>query len=736
MIRIFLTLCGFLLMSAEVSGIPAYPQKIVVTINGQEYRLRLRGDEHAKWAETEEGYTVIQDGNRNWCYAQLSNDSTLSTSRWLLGNNEAQNSDFNNFLATTPKHLVGKRPQQDLPVSSYRNSQTAIGQRRMLIIMMEFQDVGFSKGRMDFEKLFNEEGYSDDHAQGSVRDFYLYASYYQLQLYGDIYGPYRATHNMAYYGGNRSVGNGEDANPYALFEEAITYAAQNTDLSVYDGDEDGYIDNVHIIFSGYGEEAGATSDAIWSHEATLRRPFEVQGLKVDRYSCAPELRGNSGGGISRIGPHCHEIGHALGAMDYYDTDYSTNGEFTGTGKWDVMASGSWNNDGITPADFNPYVKAYNFGWIKPKVLPYGKVSISPSCDDPESYYILRFPEHTDYYLLENRSKEKWGAGLPGEGLLIYHIHSDIVNAGNEINASAPQKCYIVCASSKYQYPSNLPNSYGNINSDGAPYPGRTGNKDFGQYSTPKAFFWDDNLCNIEINDIHSDGIGHIILINNSEGTSFEPTDMRRLLFEGFEDKDNLLVQGAVDSYWKIEDNPDNTAVFIDRPVAYEGFRSLQLSAVGSKTDITDTLDFVCTSYNDGRIRIKLWVSSMSVQFNKSNNIQVAYRTTDNTDWQYVELASSNNQRWHQSYIDLPQNLDSKYRIIGTVRAGSVMAIDNLEIEQEIPNDSMGLLEHRFGKGNVHISHLFGTDGLRTSVLRRGINIIRSSDGSTRKVLVK
>ena len=33
-----------------------------------------------------------------------------------------------------------------------------------------------------------------------------------------------------------------------------------------------------------------------------------------------------------------------------------------------MASGSWNNDGISPADFNPYVKVYNYGWTEAKSL--------------------------------------------------------------------------------------------------------------------------------------------------------------------------------------------------------------------------------------------------------------------------------------------------------------------------------------------------------------------------------
>jgi hypothetical protein len=37
----------------------------------------------------------------------------------------------------------------------------------------------------------------------------------------------------------------------------------------------------------------------------------------------------------------HELGHLLlGQPDLYDTDYSSRG----TGRWDLMAGGSWNNN--------------------------------------------------------------------------------------------------------------------------------------------------------------------------------------------------------------------------------------------------------------------------------------------------------------------------------------------------------------------------------------------------------
>lgn len=722
-----------LMISEIICGIPAYPRKITVSTNGQEFFIYLFGDEHNKRAETEDGYTIIQNDQKQWCYAQLNKDSALTVTNWIVGKNETTNKDYQSFLNKTPKHLRNNVKVRREQPNVKRVSKPAIGQRRVLIILMGYQDLPFSKSKSDFDDLFNREGYDEDYAHGSVRDFFLSASYGQLQLESDIYGPYTTTQTMAYYGKNSGMNNGKDINAYSLFEEAITNVKQEADLDLYDGDGDGFVDNVHIIFAGYGEESGAMSDAIWSHEATFYRPYEIQGLKIDRYSCAPELRGNSGGGISRIGAHCHEIGHALGAMDFYDADYEGGGQFRGTGEWDVMAEGSWNNEGVTPADFNPYVKAYNFGWVTPKSLPSGDIEISPSHLSPENYYILKSSEYGDYYLLENRTKKNLGTGLPGEGLLIFHIHYDITNADNDINTTSPQKCYVVCASSKSRKPNSTPASYGEINSDGCPYPGRTNNRDFGQSSTPMAFFWGDEPCGIELNNISQNSNGSILLINNSIGSSYEPLNMQTILFEGFEE-DTSVIKGIESSLWEIEENPENTQTFIDKPVAYEGVRSLQLSARDSKVDIIDSLEFRCNPINFGRMRISICVASLSLRFNKPNIVKVGYRAYDNPDWQYAVIQSAENNRWRKSYIDLPDNTEPYFKIIGGVFAGSMIAIDNIEVEQEIISEDSSIKKIPLHT-NLHRS-IYSLSGTKQDYARKGINIVKEQNGQTNKIFIK
>ena len=710
-------------------GGPAYPYKVYVNIDGEMITIKMFGDEYSKWAETEDGYSIVQDSLNQWCYAVKDDNGLLVASTHRVQKKNVQDTLLQNYLRGVPRHM---RPtKKHTTIHRQPSTAPAVGERRVLIILMEYPDLPLVKDANDFYKLFNEEGYHEDNAQGSVRDFYEAVSYGQLMLTSDIYGPYQTKHNMAYYG--RNAIQGGDTNTFDLFEEAITQVSETTDLSLYDGNGDGYIDNVHIIFAGYGEEAGAAADAIWSHEATFYQPYEIQGLKIDRYSCAPELRGNSGSGISRIGPHCHEIGHALGAMDYYDTDYETNGEYQGTGTWDVMASGSWNNSGITPADFNPYVKAYNYGWIKPKAMPGGEIEIPASNMSPDHYYILSSSEGSDYYLLENRSRTGWGAGVPGDGLLIFHVSQNIANVSNKINAAAPQHCYIVCASSRYKKPSDSSGTYGNIDSDGCPYPGSSNNNSFSQSSTPQAFYWSGDECGIALNNITQLGDGSILLSNESTGAGVVPVETAEVFSENFEGNLSVSLQGNA---WKQVFNPTSQTSLVTYPRAYEGKGSLQLSAEDLFFDYrADEFSFSFTPiHQTGKIKLSGYYTSSSLR-SFPNTITVRYQIEDTGEWQTQTIESTRNFIWEQFSLYLPSGIIPTIYIEGMASAKSVLAVDDIKVVQEIPSVETSVQSISNDK-TIEVEPLFYTlDGRRFSSPQHGINILRMADGTCRKVYI-
>lgn len=514
--------CAFI----GTQAIPAYPHRVKIVTKTDSFHLTLRGDENCKFALTDDGFTAMQDSS-GWFYVCSNQAGDIIKSAHMVCSASKMKDDTKSFLASVEKGLVPSYNHEFASIkrspsqNSLRSNSPIVGNMRVLIILMQYSDIKFKKTQTDFNRLFNEPEYHDDGAYGSVYDYYNKVSYGQLQLQSDVLGPYTASRNMAYYGGNSSRSGG-DMNPKALFDEAIRFATQDVNLADYDSNNDGYVDNVHIIFAGYGEEAGATANAIWSHEMTFRAE-RIGGMMIDHYSCSPELRGNIGNGISRIGPPCHEIGHALGAMDYYDTDYQTGGYYEGTGDWDIMASGSWNDDGARPADFNPYVKAYNFGWVDVQTLEQDTVNIVGPSTGRNNIFRINTPISGDFFLLDNRQSVGINSAEPGKGLLIFHVGPQIIqkSATNTINSTFPQQCYVVCASARYTRPRASASSYGSISSAGCPYPGTSHKTAFTKNTTPGSYCVNGHDAEISLTTITQLSNGDISLYYSKDDTGGE-----------------------------------------------------------------------------------------------------------------------------------------------------------------------------------------------------------------------
>ena len=727
--RVLLILLLTVACYSPLSAIPAYPRQIMMLINGKEIPVRLFGDEHAKRVETREGYTIVQNDREEWVYASLDDSGHLVPSSYQVG---TDSSDLADFMALLPLHLSEKPVSVQKSRQSFRRSpsQPAIGQRRILVILMEYPDKKFVKTGDDFDNLFNQVGYNDDQAQGSVRDFFYRSSYGQLVLSCDVFGPYQSAYRMSHYGQNQGL-NGNDKNPTDLFEEAIKKVAEETDLRVYDGDNDGFIDNVHIIYAGYGEEAGGPANAIWAHEATFYEPYEIHGLKIDRYSCASELRENKGNGISRIGPHCHEIGHALGAMDYYDTDYSDGGSYEGTGCWDIMASGSWNNDGITPADINPYVKWINYGWIEPRSLPEGEVVISPSDTGRDTYYVIS--KGKEYYLLENRNPQQYADGLPGKGLLVFHVHADLESVENEINASSPQMCYVVCAAAKKDIPGNSTKDYGEINSDICPFPGSSNNMEFSAASTPKAFWWDGSDCNISLYDIQLSSDGNIYLQNESHESGPESHRGLESYYDGFESQKYYEILSATQSSWirvKYSGLLDEIA---GRPKPYAGDYTFQISAKNYIGQSVSAFSFCSqTSAEATELHLSGFFNSKGIHKQQANHLRVGWHPKGSDDWDYYDYEVAVDDVWTPFSLKISPSSEMEFFFEGTAQGGSILALDDLKVEQIVPT---GVRASEINEVE-DITGIYSLSGQKRCQLEKGINIIKQSDGSVKKVLYK
>ncbi|MHC1704780.1 MAG: M6 family metalloprotease domain-containing protein [Tenuifilaceae bacterium] len=489
---IFLLFLTFLnTISFSSIAVKAYPYPVEYTQpDGSTISIILKGDERVKWAKTIDGYSILKNGKGYFEYAIHDSKKDLVPSGVIAKNVKERDINDLLFLSKTEKGLKYSNSQISMLKSisklNLKGSQKTFpttGARKLICILIGFTDKPFTKTQNDFNNLFNQIGYNADGATGSVKDYYLENSYNQLNLTITIAGPYIAANNMAYYGGNDT--NGDDLRPNKLVEEAVTLANTSVNYADFDNDNDGYVDGVYVIYAGFGEEAGGNENTIWAHAWSINKVFD--GKIITNYSCSSELRGNTGTGISRIGVICHEFGHVLGANDYYDTDYDDNGEYIGTGKWDIMADGSWNNNGATPPHHNPYTKINDYNWATATTISTGNTfTISNSAENSNSFYRINTTTPNEYFLIENRQRLKFDSYVPGQGMMIFHVDGNFINSNPyEINTTNHQGMYPVCAGAT----GNPPSEYGSINSNYCPFPGIGLKTSFTDNTTPHSKSW-------------------------------------------------------------------------------------------------------------------------------------------------------------------------------------------------------------------------------------------------------
>lgn len=762
--RLLLNIIIWLVFSAGVHAIPAYPHKVKIAVKNGYVYVTIKGDESYHYGITDDGHTVVSD-SLGWFYLCKNEKGEVLKSKYRLEASHDQDSETKLFLEKTPKGLcpeyignpkVRKANQRNASITQKVQSQV-VGQRKVLIVLMQFADLKFKKSPSDFDNLFNKEGYNDDGAFGSVRDYYKKVSYNQLDLQCDVYGPYTMLHNMSYYGGN--VGRARnDRNPYAMFEEMLDKVSKTVNLADYDSNGDGYVDNIHIIYAGHGEEAGGSPNAIWAHEMSFS-PISVSGVKIDRYSCSPELRGNMGNGITRIGAPCHEIGHALGANDYYDVDYQNGGYYEGTGDWDIMASGSWNDGGARPADFNPYVKYHDFGWIQPVELDADSIiSVIPS-EAGGTVFKLNTPVPNDYFLLENRNSSGVTGAEPSQGLLVFHIGPNIEKKSttNTINATYPQECYLVDASSKYKRPVAQPVSYGDISSAGCPFPGAKNKTKFSKNTIPAA-------CSISGKNACF-SLASIVLDNNGTiGFDFhinaEDTEEPDYPTEG---EDTISVEGNIiwnddfesfvetQTWWEEQiegtsfwENVISTDVSDKKPEPVSGHGYMVLTpktgAIGGDVStikaklVSPVIALTDKSENH---RIHGYYRIYDTRKITTGRLCVYVRESELADWIACPLpANSERNVWKPFAVDIMDYSTIQFAMEGEIRSDALLFVDNIKITSNDIADSQ-IVQRAERKATVYTLDgvCIGKDcDLQSIKLNKGIYILQEG-GMFRKIII-
>ena len=265
--------------------------------------------------------------------------------------------------------------------------------------------------------------------------------------------------------------------------EAVDAASAEVDFTPYDWDGDGEVDQVFIIYAGYGQAQGAPANTIWPHEWTLEGAGlakHYNGKLIRTYGCSSELKGDgkrNTGILDGIGTACHEFSHCLGLPDFYDTQ---GGNF-GMNTWDIMDYGSYNGNACVPAGYTSYERWFA-GWLTPTELTtMTEISgMKPLATTPEAYILYNEANRDEYYLLENRQQVDFDKSLYGHGLLVVHVdYGRGPWSSNTVNVNEDRLRMTII-------PADDRRSADSRGLAGDPFPGTAGNTSLTDYTTPAA----------------------------------------------------------------------------------------------------------------------------------------------------------------------------------------------------------------------------------------------------------
>ena len=361
------------------------------------------------------------------------------------------------------------------------------GQLHVKVLLVDFPDKPGLLPRQRYEDLLFSQG---QHLTGSMYDYFREVSLTQVEITGSVHGWFRMPQPYSFYTNHESGIFGENngmtsypRNAQRLAEDAVR-TALNFGVPFepeLDKMQRGVVTALFIVHAGRGAETlhpQLRLDEIWSHKFELRTPIQVgPDLFAVTYLTVPQE--------CDLGVCAHELGHlAFQWQDFYDPNGADDGvKWSGSGEWDLMASGSYNGGSASPAHPAGLHKSQH-GWVATESVQFSQgvaeqveLEIDPYSTTQGKVVKLISPHYLpgQYLLLENRTRVGFDRYLPGEGLLVWRV-----DESGEMFAPGNPGMLLVQADALHHLESN---GFGDA---GDPFPGstrRTQLKSTGRIST-------------------------------------------------------------------------------------------------------------------------------------------------------------------------------------------------------------------------------------------------------------
>lgn len=313
------------------------------------------------------------------------------------------------------------------------------GEIRTIVLLVDFPDRPQSAGRTPsfFQQMLF--GDLDTFPTGSMAEYYRRISGFSrnkgskgIDITGEVHGWFRMPEASEFYtGGNSGMGT-YPRNSQRMAEDAVQAALANgvvfdKELDVYG---EGSVTALFIVHAGSGAESTGLSNDFWSLKWLLRQPLDLGGnLNANTFLTVPEN--------CQMGVCAHEWGHLVGRWaDFYDTGRSELQRSNGLGDYCLMASGSWNNGGVTPCLPNGMLRMFH-QWVEPVVVvtkTTRNIILEPAAEGGGTVVVINPATMYDtgqYIFAEYRRRKGQDIFLSDEGVAIYTVDERIDNVNDE-----------------------------------------------------------------------------------------------------------------------------------------------------------------------------------------------------------------------------------------------------------------------------------------------------------------
>lgn len=226
----------------------------------------------------------------------------------------------------------------------------SLGNINILLIPIHFNDIEDNNMNIDvLNNVFNGT-LNENMSWYSVSEFYEKSSYGKCHLNFEITPVYETINSYSYYCSNYNNKNYTDASDKIL-NEALSYFDMQYDYSLFDNDNDGYIDGIYLVYDA-PVDTNNNNNLWWAYTYYFANDlitFDNKKVKSYVFAGYDFLYVDSSNNKPDSHTFIHEMAHMFGIDDYYDYQAGIGKKEGGLAGGDIM-------DG-TIGDHNSFTKA-------------------------------------------------------------------------------------------------------------------------------------------------------------------------------------------------------------------------------------------------------------------------------------------------------------------------------------------------------------------------------------------